>query len=229
MHSRLLTHLALAVLTISSAFLTGCVSTGGVGGKTLTTDTYDVTAYRAANPSNVRVKVSTTNQAVYVMEGSKPLLVTAVTVGKPGSETPKGNFKIYSKNATRRNGTYGYWVKGGQIVEGKSSKPPGGGWSFRGYPMPYWCEFSPAYGFHTGFVHPTPRSHGCIRLPRHVAPKFFALVRTGTPLNIASSQPEDRTIGANLARPNDAVLPNPDPAFMMGNASYTWHSPVTLN
>ena len=26
------------------------------------------------------------------------------------------------------------------------------------YPMAYWCEFEPAYGFHEGFVYPIPRT-----------------------------------------------------------------------
>ena len=70
--------------------------------------------------------------------------------------------------------------------------------------MGYWCEFSPAYGFHQGFVHLHPRSHGCIRLKGEAAPKFFALVRIGTPVNIAESQPEDATLGPKVQRVDDS-------------------------
>jgi len=36
----------------------------------------------------------------------------------------------------------------------------------------------------SGFVHPYPRTHGCIRLHGEAAPKFFALVKIGTPVSI---------------------------------------------
>jgi len=34
-----------------------------------------------------------------------------------------------------------------------------------------------------------------------VAPKFYALAKMGTPVNIAQTQPEDATIGKDLKRP----------------------------
>ncbi len=146
---------------------------------------YYVKAYRPNNPANVRVKVSIANQTLYVMEGDRPLMVAACTIGKPSSPTPRGNFKIYSKQKHRR----------------RISQPSAG------YPMGYWCEFKSAYGIHAGWVHPGPRSAGCIRLHFNAAPKFFNLVRVGTPLNIAYSQPEDATIGQNVPRPRDASAP----------------------
>jgi hypothetical protein len=64
--------------------------------------------------------------------------------------------------------------------------------------MPYWVEFKPEYGLHAGPVWPTPYSHGCIRLHPNAAPKFFALVHSGTSVDIAQSQPEDQTIGRKV-------------------------------
>ena len=59
---------------------------------------YDSPAHRPTNPSAVRVKVSLSNQAIYVMEGQRPLLVTACTVGGSGNgRTPTGNFTIFNK------------------------------------------------------------------------------------------------------------------------------------
>ena len=86
-----------------------------------------------------------------------------------------------------------------------------------GYPMAFWCEFKPEYGFHQGYVWPVPRSHGCLRLHHNVAPKFFALVHDGTPVNIARTQPEDATIGANVQRPTDYNDPDPAPSYMASN------------
>jgi hypothetical protein len=86
--------------------------------------------------------------------------------------------------------------------------------------MGYWCEFAPACGFHQGFVHPYPRTHGCVRLHGEAAPKFFALVRNGTPVNIANTQPEDDTIGPSVRRVDDSKAPDPDPRAMITSAGF---------
>lgn len=136
-------------------------------------------AYRPQNPSAVRVKVSIANQMIYVMEGDRPLLVTPTCVGAPSTPTPMGNFRITIKTHKRRSYSYGQ------------------------YPLPYWCEFKSAYGFHGGWVHPYPKTHGCLRLHQNVAPKFFQLIKVGTPVNISRTQPEDQTLGKNVPRPRD--------------------------
>jgi hypothetical protein len=107
-------------------------------------------------------------------------------------------------------------VKGDQVVPSTG----GGGGRYVGYPMGYWCEFAPAYGFHQGFVHPVPRTHGCIRLKGEAAPKFYALVHMGTPVNIATSQPEDGTIGPKVQRVDDSRTPDPDPHIMISDAAF---------
>jgi hypothetical protein len=179
---------------------------------------YDSPAHRPQNPGAVRVKVSLQNQAIYVMEGNRPLLVTATTVGTPQKPTPRGNFRVYKKIRDKRSYSYGFWVRGNDIVAGTSGqRPGGGGWSYVGYPMAYWCEFLPAYGFHEGFVWPVPRTHGCLRLHKNVAPKFFALVQNGTPVSIATTQPEDATLGRNLARPQDYRDPDPPASLMISS------------
>src|SRR5204862_8261552 len=96
----------------------------------------------------------------------------------------------------------------------------GGPGRYVGYPIGYWCEFGPAYGFNHGFVHPYPRMHGCSRLHGEAAPKFFALVRIGTPVNIANSQPEDETIGPKVQRVDDSKTPDPDPGLMITDAAF---------
>lgn len=208
--------LAAALLGLAAVLLqTGCVTTTAGGGRT-----YDVPAYRPTNPDAVTVKVSLMNRAVYVMEGDKPLLVTATAIGRGDSPTPKGNFQVYLRDATRRNRTYGFWIKGESVIAGSSGRRPGEGYKFVGYPMPYWTEFSPAYGFHEGSVWPVPRSKGCLRLHKNVAPKFFALTKIGTPVNIADTQPEDLTIGRNLARPQDYNEPEKPIAILASSAAY---------
>ncbi len=182
---------------------------------------YDAPAYRPKNPSAVQVKVSLQNRMVYVMEGDRPLLVTPTAIGKPGNETPKGHFRAFNKIAQKRSNTYGFWVNGTSIVPGKSGQSPGGGgWRYVGFPMPYWVEFQPAYGFHEGSVWPTPRTHGCLRLHKNVAPKFYHLVNEGTPIYIADSLPEDATIGKNVRRPADFNDPDPPAAITVSSRAF---------
>jgi lipoprotein-anchoring transpeptidase ErfK/SrfK len=153
---------------------------------------YRVTAYKPNNPANVRVKVSTSTQHIYVMEGDRCLMAVQGCVGTASSPTPTGNFSIINKDKTRR----------------RQSEPD------RGYPMAYWCEFQPAYGFHEGFVWPIPRTHGCIRMHREAAARFFALVRIGTPVNISRCQPEDQTFGRSVRKLDQSGDPDPDRAYM---------------
>ena len=129
----------------------------------------------------------------YVVEGKTVLLATPVTVGTAKDPTPKGNFTIYSKTEKRRR-----------------VSSPGAG-----YPMTYWMEFKPAYGLHWGFVKPHPSTHGCVRMPIDSARKTFRLIRTGTPINIATSQPWDATIGKSLPVLDDSKLADPPLSYML--------------
>ena len=214
MTHRHLTSFALAVTAAGLAFLTGCTTQTGVGGSS---SSYNPVAYKPHNPSAVRVKVSLSKQVVYVMEGSKPLLVAATNVGIPGKPTPSGHFNITRKEKDKRSGTYGFYRSGGVVRPAEAGHGSG---EYVGYPMAFWCEFKPEYGFHQGYVWPVPRSHGCLRLHHNVAPKFFALVHVGTPVDIAQTQPEDATIGANVQRPTDYNDPDPAPSYMASSAVF---------
>ena len=97
--------------------------------------TYDPVGYKPKNPNNVVIKVSLQNRMVYVMEGNRPLLVTATAIGTPSNPTPKGRYRVTRKIENKRSNTYGFWVKGGTIVAGKSSRSPGTGYRYVGFPM----------------------------------------------------------------------------------------------
>jgi lipoprotein-anchoring transpeptidase ErfK/SrfK len=210
---RFVSRLFLLASVLSAAFLTSCETSS-----TLSSGTYRVSAKRPQNPSNVRVKVSLSKQNIYVMEGDRLLMAVATTVGTAEKPTPKGNFKVYRKEENKRSNSYGFRVQGDRIIPAESGKPIKG--RYVGYPMGYWVEFKPAYGFHQGFEHPRPRSHGCLRLKGEAAPKFFALVRSGTPVNIADSQPEDATIGPRIRRVDDSKTPDPDPRISITSAAF---------
>ena len=196
------------ILTALALVLAGC-ETASVR------PVYDPVGYKPTNPNNVRVKVSLQNRMVYVLEGDKPLLIAATAIGLPTKPTPKGNFRVIEKIPTKRSGSYGFWVGGNTIIAGTSSQCPGSGYRYIGFPMQYWVGFAPGYGIHVGSVWPIPRTHGCLRVHEHAARELYELVRLGTPVSIAETQPEDATIGKNQPRPQDYNDPDPPKAFMI--------------
>lgn len=201
----------LFIAVLVSVLTASCISTNKSA-------PYHVKALRPKNPSEVRVKVSLLSQNVYVLEGDRLLMAAATCVGTNEKPTPKGTFRISTKIEQKRSNSYGFFVNGDSIVPGESAHPQPG--RFVGYPMGYWCEFAPAYGFHTGYVHPVPRTHGCLRLHKDAAPKFFALVREGTPVTIADRHPEDEKFGSSVARPTDYKDPDPAPEFMISTSVF---------
>lgn len=227
----LLTAVATAGLALagSSCSLLQGNGSGGGGDAYAQYMNYQLPAQRPSNRSAVRVKVSLRNQAVYVLEGDKPLLVAPVAVGAPSTPTPTGNFRIYKKEEFRRANTHGFFVRNGQVVGQGYLRNRPAGTTFVGTPMGNWCEFLPAYGFHTGWVHHSPRSHGCLRMHQNVSPQFFALVSEGTPVNIATTQPEDATLGRNIPRaPDPAPFPDIDPAVSVSPRVFHMGKPGSL-
>ena len=153
-------------------------------------------AYKPHDYSEVKVKLSKGTQTVYVLEGDRLLMAAQANVGRGGAATPSGNFSIIEKNKTKR----------------RVSEPDAG------YPMAYWCEFAPAYGFHEGFVWSTPRTHGCVRMHREAAARLFALVKIGTPVHIAESFPEDAKHGKDVMRIDQSRDPDPPRSLLMSSA-----------
>ncbi|MEO7098641.1 MAG: L,D-transpeptidase [Luteolibacter sp.] len=216
------TTLLLAAAVSTAAFMSSCSTSSSGGAGLAAYHDYDRPTKLPKNPNNVRVKVSLSKQRTYVMEGSEILLAMPVSIGAPGSTTPTGSFTIYNKEAKHRANTHGYAYKGNSVVKTMLSKKPSG-YSFTGTPMPYWCEFKADYGFHTGWLKHTPCSHGCIRMHENLAPKFFNLVKIGTPVSIAYSQPEDATVG-NIPLPPDAgPLPDYAGSMYVGEGYFSQH------
>jgi len=196
----------LAVLAAGLAFMTGCT--------TLQQATpYAVRAYKPHNPANVVVKVSTSTQHIYVMEGTRCLMAVQGCVGENG-KTPKGHFTVEQKIRNKRSGSFGF-TRSGAPADGDKGQSVA-----VGYPMGFWVEFAPAYGFHEGFVWSIPRTHGCIRLHKLAAARLFALTRIGTPVYIASTQPEDATIGKTVRSLDQRNDPNPPASVLMSDSYF---------
>jgi hypothetical protein len=187
-----LSRLFFCLCAAAALFLTSCGTMTSVS-----SGSYRVVAHKPHDPSKVQVKLSLSTQYLYVVEpdkeGDRLLMAVQGNVGKPGAATPTGNYTIYNKEKHRR----------------RQSEPD------RGYPMAYWCEFKPAYGFHEGFVHPAPHTHGCVRLHREAAARLFALTRIGTPVIIQNSLPEDKKWGSEVRRLDQSKDPDPPRSVMM--------------
>ena len=199
-----LTFLALATAaTLAPLLITGCV-TGHIAGP------YHVVAYKPHDPSHVRVDLSISRQHVYVMEGDRCLMAAACCVGENG-RTPMGHFHVIDKIRDKRSGSFGFTRDGrpADIHKGQSVDV--------GYPMAFWVEFQPSYGFHEGFVWSIPRTHGCVRLHKEAAARLFALTHMGTPVDVAMTQPEDETIGKTVQTLDQRNDPDPPASLLMSS------------
>jgi lipoprotein-anchoring transpeptidase ErfK/SrfK len=123
-----------------------------------------------------RIIINLSEQRVYLVERGKVILIAPIASGKPGWSTPTGNFTIISKDIDDRSRSFGSLVDGfGRIAILNAT--PGthvpAGLYYRPAPTPYYMEFRPAIGMHSGYLPGYPASHGCVRIPRNIAGQFF--------------------------------------------------------
>lgn len=127
-------------------------------------------------------------QRAYFFKGDQLVGVSSISSGREGFDTKSGNFKIVQKNKDHRSNLYGDYVdqSGKVLVKDidikKDPMPPGA--RFDGAKMPYFMRIVGGIGMHAGFLPGYPDSHGCIRMPEHMAKIFFDNVSVGTPVNI---------------------------------------------
>jgi lipoprotein-anchoring transpeptidase ErfK/SrfK len=137
-----------------------------------------------------RVIINLSEQRVYLVERGKVILIAPIASGKPGWSTPTGNFAIISKDIDHRSRNFGSVVdRFGRIATlnaTPATRVPAG-FYYRPAPMPYYMEFSPAIGMHSGYLPGYPASHGCVRIPQNIAGQFFRRVHIGTAVRVAGS------------------------------------------
>jgi len=182
-------------------------------------EAYQVRATPPRDRSAVRVKVSLGEQRAYLTEGDRVLLTMPVTVGRAEKPTPEGDFRITRKIERHRSPTYGFAVRGKQVVRARASEVMPG-WRYVGMPLPYWCEIAPGVGFHTGWLRHQPASQGTIRMHQNAAPVFFSMVEVGTPVTIAESHPEDRKHAFIPLPPDSGPLPPFPNEFYLGDGFF---------
>ena len=139
----------------------------------------------------LRVRIDLSEQTAYFFRGDTKVGQSRVATGKAGHSTPTGSFTIMEKVAHKRSNLYGriYDADGNVAVSDadtrRHSVPSGG--RYVGAPMPYWMRLTGSgIGMHVGAIpNPgQPASHGCIRMPEHMARTLFANAPTGTRVTI---------------------------------------------
>ena len=140
----------------------------------------------AAGPAHIVIKIG--QQKLFYYHGGKLVGISAISSGREGHDSPVGNFKVRKKEKQHASNLYGDFVDANgtvvvKNVDSTKDKPPAG-CHFQGSSMPWFMEFAPGVGMHTGFLPGIPDSHGCIRLPDRMAKIFFDVTPMGTPVTV---------------------------------------------
>ncbi|MFD0948538.1 L,D-transpeptidase family protein [Sphingomonas canadensis] len=125
----------------------------------------------------VTVVVSIPAQLAYVYRGDVLIGVSTVSTGKPGKDTPTGDFTILQKKPFHRSNLYS------------------------NAPMPWMQRLTwDGIALHAGRLPGYPASHGCIRLPAEFAKQLFQLTRMGGGVSVVD-WPIDDPIQRRTAPP----------------------------
>ncbi|MEA3432948.1 MAG: L,D-transpeptidase family protein [Campylobacterota bacterium] len=111
------------------------------------------------------IVVDLSNQRAYAIEDGFVVFEGRISSGKPGRETPNGEFTIIQK---KRHHKSNLWPK------------PNGGAK-----MPYMMRLTNSgIAMHLGYVPNKPASHGCIRLEKGFARKMYRWAKVGTDVSV---------------------------------------------
>lgn len=145
-----------------------------------------------AGPGEVSIRISLADQLAEFRRGGRRIGWAYVATGREGHETRPGTYRITEKIVDKFSNRYGWHEnESGQVVnpDARFDDPIPPGLSYVPAPMPYWMRLtSHGIGMHAGIIPEPgkPASHGCIRLPKPLAPLLFDAVRIGTPVNITA-------------------------------------------
>ena len=134
------------------------------------------------------IRIDLSEQMAYFYKGGRLAGVSPVSTGMAGHRTPTGNFRISEKSYSHRSNIYGHYVdRRGYVLRSnvdvrRDRRPPGA--VFRGASMDFMMRVNGAVTMHAGRVPGYPASHGCIRLPWHMAKIFFSQTTVGTKVSI---------------------------------------------
>jgi len=134
-----------------------------------------------------KIKIVRAEQKAYFYKGGVLVGVTPISSGDSGHTTPGGTFRVTEKDIDHESSAYGV-IKNRATGETVNSNAdfrkdrPGPGEIAVHAPMPNFMRFNHGIGMHTGFLPGYPASHGCVRMPDHMAKKFYENAKVGTPV-----------------------------------------------
>lgn len=136
------------------------------------------------------ITINLSDQKAYFYKGGQLVGESPISSGNAQNPTPRGNFKVIQRSKNHRSNLYGDYVgdNGYSVVSNvdvtRDPKPPGT--TFLGAPMPNFLRFYGGSGLHSGYLPGFPDSHGCVRLPDHMAEIYFANAPLGTPVRVVN-------------------------------------------
>jgi hypothetical protein len=135
-----------------------------------------------------RLHIDISDQMAYYYKGDKLVGASPVCTGSPAFPTPRGSFSVMEKDHDHLSSVYGDYIDKDknilktQIDNRKDPRPRGA--IFDGAKMHWFMRVTGAVGMHEGYLPGYADSHGCIRLPLHMAKKFYEVTPAGTPVKI---------------------------------------------
>jgi hypothetical protein len=134
------------------------------------------------------IEIDLTNQEAYLTDHGHVVLRAPICSGRPGHETPTGNFRVTDKDVKHVSSFYGFFgnpaTKQIVVPDADIYKKVPSGLEFVKAPMRYYVQFQPAIGLHSGFLPGYPDSHGCVRMPEQYAVEFFHAATVGTLVHV---------------------------------------------
>lgn len=144
-----------------------------------------------AKAGNFELKITTSEQRGQLLVGGLVGWDFPVATGRKSHPTPLGDFKIVAKEKMHRSNLYGKIVNADGTIAVNNADvrkhKPAEDASFEGAPMPYFMRLTwDGVGLHVGNIPGYAASHGCIRIPKSIAPELYAMSPIGTKVTIVA-------------------------------------------
>lgn len=133
------------------------------------------------------IRISRADQKAYFYKGDELVGVSPVSTGTAEHATPPGTYRVTEKDEDHESSAYGI-IKDtatGQVINNNADNRVdqiGPGQEFVHAPMPHFLRFNSGIGMHAGYLPGYPASHGCVRMPKQMAIKFFEHATINTPV-----------------------------------------------
>lgn len=175
-HSRSLRSLASVVVIASASTLLNILTQAPSISTSYSQTEGKSTVNSIDQPINLKIVLS--QRQVILYRGKTKIKSYPIAVGRPGWETPTGNFQVLNMT---KNPTWLHPFTGESIPGGSPKNPLGRYW------IGFWTNGTNWIGFH-GTPNPESvgkaASHGCIRMYNKDVQELFEQVSIGTPVTV---------------------------------------------